>query len=108
MPINQTVQLNGIRVMFVAYVFSHDEVALEDRDGRRFEDKGSCQHVPWQVCNGRSQPPWRRNVGERTGNSQPSGLNSVNFFDFTGHFGQWYFSELFALTHLFHYSYLYN
>ena len=49
MPINQPVQLNGIRVMFVAHVFSHVEVALEDRDGRRFEDKGSCQHVPWQA-----------------------------------------------------------
>lgn len=51
MPINQPVQLNGIRHSRgpSAHVLPHDKVALEDREGRRFEDKGSCQHVPWQA-----------------------------------------------------------
>ena len=34
----------------------HDKVALEDREGRRFEDKGSCQHVPWQAIDQKITP----------------------------------------------------
>ena len=50
MPINQPIQVNGIRykVFVLAHMLPHDKVALQDREGTLFADKG-CPHVPWQA-----------------------------------------------------------
>lgn len=76
-------------------MWPHDKVALEDREGRRFEDKGSCQHVPWQAIDqkftpypSKSEEPqnvyWKfpascllEKCTRRKDREQSSGLNSV-------------------------------
>lgn len=94
--INQPVQLNGIRHKRLFWLTCGLKVALEDREGRRFEDKGSCQHVPWQAIDQKiTQDPSKNEEPQnvywkfpascllekrtrRKDREQSSGLNSVS------------------------------